>query len=252
MIGIVKKKAKTFGLVGRNISYSFSAKYFTDKFAKIGVDYTYQNFDIDSIKNLRDIIESTKKLKGLNVTIPYKEEVIPMLDSLSKTAKIIGAVNTITISKKGKLKGYNTDYHGFKKALKPLLNKKTHKRALILGTGGAAKAVAFALRKMKIEYDFVSRTATDVIFSYNCLNRETFDDYQIIINTTPLGTFPNIHDHPPIDYSLFTPNHIAFDLIYNPEETYFLKKAGENGAKTANGYKMLVYQAEKAWEIWNK
>ena len=248
----LKTKKKIFGLIGRNISYSFSAKYFAEKFAKLGVDYTYQNFDISSIKDLRSITDDTKKIKGLNVTIPYKEEVIPMLDSLSKTAKVIGAVNTITVSKKGKLKGYNTDHYGFKKALKPLIKKKIHKRALILGTGGASKAVAYALRKMKIEYDFVSRTATDVIFSYNCLDREIFDDYQIIINTTPLGTFPNIEEHPPIDYSLFTPNHIAFDLIYNPEETYFLRKAKENGATIINGYKMLVYQAEKAWEIWNR
>ena len=247
----LKTKKKIFGLIGRNISYSFSAKYFSDKFAKLGVDYNYQNFDIENIRQLNEIISDTKKLKGLNVTIPYKEEVIPMLDSLSKNAAIIGAVNTITISKKGKLKGYNTDYYGFKKALKPLL-KEHHKKALILGTGGASKAVAFALRKMKIEYDFVSRTATDVIFSYDCLDKEIFEDYQIIINTTPLGTFPNMEEHPPIDYSLFTKDHIAFDLIYNPEETYFLKHAKQMGATIANGYKMLEYQAEKAWEIWNK
>lgn len=247
----LKTKKKIFGLVGKNISYSFSAKFFNDKFAKLGVNYTYQNFDIEDVRQLSSLIDETKKLKGLNVTIPYKEEVISLLDSLSKNAAIIGAVNTIAISKKGKLKGYNTDYYGFKKALKPLL-KENHQKALILGTGGAAKAVAFALRKLKIEYDFVSRTATDVIFSYDCLNKEVFEDYQIIINTTPLGTFPNMEEHPPIDYSLFTKDHIAFDLIYNPEETYFLKHAKEMGATTANGYKMLQFQAEKAWEIWNK
>ncbi len=252
MIGIVKKKTKIFGLIGRNIDYSFSAKYFNDKFAQKKLDnYFYQNFDIEYIGELRNVVEDTKKLKGLNVTIPYKEEVIPFLDSMSKTANIIGAVNTITISKNGKLKGYNTDYHGFKKALKPLLQPHHHK-ALILGTGGASKAVAYALRKMKIEYDFVSRKATDVIFSYDCLNREIFDEYQIIINTTPVGTFPNVNEFPPLDYSHFTEKHIAFDLIYNPEETAFLKKAAKNGAATSNGYKMLVYQAEKAWKIWNK
>ena len=246
------KNKKIYGLIGRDIDYSFSAKYFNDKFTKKNIDNCYyQNFDIEYIGELRNVVEDTPKLRGLNVTIPYKEEVIPLLDSLSKTAAIIGAVNTITVSKKGKLKGYNTDYFGFKKALKPLL-KSHHHKALILGTGGASKAVAYALRKMKIEYDFVSRRATDVIFSYNCLDKEVFDEYQIIINTTPVGTYPNINEFPLIDYNLFTDKHIAFDLVYNPEETAFLRKAAENGAVASNGYKMLVYQAEKAWKIWNK
>ncbi|KOS06294.1 shikimate dehydrogenase [Flavobacterium akiainvivens] len=244
-------KNKTFGLIGRNISYSFSAGYFKEKFEQMGVGHTYRNFDIDDIEEFRHIKTNTKGLKGLNVTIPYKEEVIPLLDSLSKKAKVIGAVNTITISKKGKTKGHNTDWFGFKKALKPLL-KKRHKKALILGTGGASKAVAFALRDLKIEYDFVSREGNEYLLSYAELNREVFDDYQIIINTTPLGTFPNVNECPPIDYSLFTKDHIAFDLVYNPAETLFLKKAKENGAKIKNGYDMLVYQAEKAWAIWNK
>ncbi|MFY7731212.1 MAG: shikimate dehydrogenase family protein, partial [Flavobacterium sp.] len=154
-------KDKIFGLVGRNISYSFSAGYFKKKFEKLKLDgVSYRNFDIDEIEELPYIIKNTKGLKGLNVTIPYKEEILPLLDKLSKNAKIIGAVNTITISKKGKLKGYNTDYYGFKKSLQPLLEKH-HKKALILGTGGAAKAVAFALRKLKIEYDFVSRSGNE-------------------------------------------------------------------------------------------
>ncbi len=244
-------KKKTFGLVGRNISYSFSAGYFNEKFTQLNLEHTYRNFDIDDIEDLRDIIANTKGLKGLNVTIPYKEEVIPLLDSLSKKAKKIGAVNTITISKKGKTKGYNTDWVGFKKALKPLL-KKRHQKALILGTGGASKAVAFALRELKIEYDFVSREGSEYILSYADLNKDAFEEYQIIINTTPLGTFPNVNDCPPLNYRLFTKDHIAFDLVYNPEETLFLKKAKENGAKIKNGYDMLVYQAEKAWDIWNK
>ena len=247
----MKKKAKKFGLIGRNISYSFSSGYFNKKFDKKGLDnYSYQNFDIETVGQLPQIIKNTKGLKGLNVTIPYKEEVIPLLDSLSKNAEIIGAVNTIVVSKKG-LKGYNTDYYGFQKALQPLLLPH-HKKALILGTGGSSKAVAFALRKMKIEYDFVSRKATDVIFSYGCLDKEVFNDYQIIINTTPLGTFPDIDLYPPIDYSLFTEKHIAFDLVYNPEETEFLKRAKANGAVTKNGYEMLIHQAKKAWRIWNK
>lgn len=247
----MKPKPKIFGLVGRNISYSFSSGYFANKFEKKGLDnYVYTNFDIEDIRQLPEIISDNKRLKGLNVTIPYKEEVIPLLDKLSKNAAIIGAVNTIKISKKG-LKGYNTDHYGFRKALKPLLQPH-HRKALILGTGGASKAVAFALRKMKIEYDFVSRTAIEVIFSYESLDREVFDDYQIIINTTPLGTFPNVDKCPPLPYHLFTDKHIAFDLVYNPAETAFLKHAAQYGAVTKNGYDMLVYQAEKAWEIWNR
>lgn len=244
-------KPKLYGLVGRNISHSFSQGYFQKKFSDKGLVYhRYLNFDIPDIRELSEIVANTPGLKGLNVTIPYKEEVIPLLDSLSKTAAVIGAVNTITIGKKG-LKGYNTDHYGFRKAIKPLLQPH-HNKALILGTGGASKAVAFALRRMKIEYDFVSRNATDVIYSYDCLNEEVFAEYQIIINTTPLGTFPNVDEAPPINYRLFTEGHIAFDLVYNPEETAFLRQAKLYGAVTENGYKMLVHQAEKAWKIWNK
>ena len=245
------KKQIKFGLIGKNISYSFSKKYFTEKFKLLHFDNCeYLNFDIPSIKDFPKTISETKGLKGLNVTIPYKEEIIPYLDKLSKNAKIIGAVNTITISKKKKLKGHNTDYYGFKKAIKPLLETH-HKKALILGTGGASKAIAFAFKKLKIEYDFVSRNPNEFQFNYEELNQEIFEEYQIIVNTTPVGTHPNINDAPPLDYNLFTKNHIAFDLVYNPEETSFLKKAKEQGAKTKNGYEMLIFQAEKAWSIWN-
>jgi shikimate dehydrogenase len=244
-------KTKRFGLVGRNINYSFSAGYFKSKFKKKGLEnYTYTNFDIEDISQLPEILQKTKRLKGLNVTIPYKEQVMPLLDKVSKTAQIIGAVNTIVVSKK-RTKGYNTDHYGFKRAIEPLLLPH-HKKALILGTGGAAKAIAYALRKMRIEYDFVSRTVTDVIYGYEDLTENIFNEYYIIINTTPLGTFPNINEYPPIDYSLFSDRHIAFDLVYNPEETAFLKKAAKNGAVTKNGYDMLVHQAEKAWKVWNK
>lgn len=247
-----QKNKKIFGLVGRNISYSFSAGYFTEKFKKKGLkNYSYRNFDIQNISQLKEIIKDNKNLKGLNVTIPYKEEVLALVNSLSKNAKIIGAVNTIAFSKKGKLKGYNTDYYGFKKSLQPLL-KDHHTKALILGTGGASKAVAFALRKLKIEYDFVSRNATDVIFAYSELTAEVFTDYTIIINTTPTGTFPDVEASPDLDYSLFTEKHIAYDLVYNPAETTFLRLSKEQGATIKNGYDMLVLQAEKAWKIWNK
>lgn len=244
-------KRKILGLVGRNIGYSFSKKYFTEKFSNLELEqYRYENFDIDDIRHLRYIVDNTNGLKGLNVTIPYKEEVIPLLDRMSSTATAIGAVNTIAFTKKG-TKGYNTDHYGFRKALKPLL-KEHHKKALILGTGGASKAVAYALRKLKIEYDFVSRTATDTIFSYEQLDQAVFDEYHIIINTTPVGTFPDVEECPPLPYNYFSAKHIAFDLVYNPEKTRFLQLASERGAATENGYRMLEYQAEKAWKIWNR
>lgn len=241
-----------FGLIGKNISYSFSKKYFTEKFALGNLDgYVYENFDLQSIEDFPKLITENPELKGLNVTIPYKEEIIPYLNKLSKKAAQIGAVNVIRFTKKGTLKGYNSDYYGFKKSLKPLLQSH-HKKALILGTGGAAKAVAFALNELGILYTFVSREEKESMIDYNRINATTFDNYHIIINCTPLGTSPNIKDFPLLPYQFFTEKHIAFDLIYNPEETQFLKKAKKKGAITKNGYEMLVFQAEKAWKIWNK
>jgi shikimate dehydrogenase len=241
-----------FGLLGKNISYSFSKKYFTEKFDLGNLEgYSYENFDLQSIEDFTKLLAENPELKGLNVTIPYKEDIIPYLNKLSKKAAQIGAVNVIRLTKKGTLKGYNSDYFGFKKSLKPLLQPH-HKKALILGTGGAAKAVAFALNELGILYTFVSREEKEGMIDYNRINATTFDNYQIIINCTPLGTSPNIKEFPPIPYQFFTEKHIAFDLIYNPEETQFLKKAKKNGAITKNGYQMLVFQAEKAWKIWNK
>ena len=249
MIDIVRKR---FGLVGRNINYSFSKGYFTDKFNSENFEgCTYENFDIQEIDGFTEIIKNTSDLKGLNVTIPYKEAVIPFLNKLSKKAALIGAVNTIKITKKGKLKGYNTDHYGFKKSLEPLL-KSHHKKALILGTGGASKGVAFALDELDITYTFVSREAKENAIDYNRINATTFDNFQIIINSTPVGTSPNTEAYPLIPYEYFTENHIAFDLIYNPAETQFLKKAKEQGAQIKNGLDMLIFQAEKAWDIWNK
>ena len=193
----------------------------------------------------------TSDLKGLNVTIPYKETVIPFLDKLSKKAVVIGAVNTIKITKKGKLKGYNTDFYGFQKSLEPLLQPH-HKKALILGTGGASKGVAFALDELDIPYTFVSRKAGENAIDYDRINATTFDNYQIIINATPIGTSPNVDASPLLPYEYFTEKHIAYDLIYNPAETQFLKKAAAQGAQIKNGLDMLIFQAEKAWKIWNK
>jgi len=243
---------KKFGLIGKDISYSFSKKYFTEKFSKeLFDDCTYENFDIPTIEEFPNVLKENPDLKGLNVTIPYKEAIIPFLDTMSDKAFRIGAVNVIRFTKKGNLKGYNSDWYGFKKSLEPLLQPH-HKKALILGTGGASKAVAFALDKLGIFYTFVSREATENAIDYNRINTTTFDNFQIIINCTPLGTSPNTKEFPPIPYEFFTEKHIAFDLIYNPEETQFLKKAKKKGATIKNGYEMLVFQAEKAWTIWNK
>lgn len=248
----MEKEFKRFGLIGRNIDYSFSKKYFTDKFSDaLYEDCVYENFDIQSIEEFPTILKNNPDLKGLNITIPYKEAIIPFLDTLSDKAFKIGAVNVIRFTKKGNLKGYNSDWYGFKKSLEPLLQPH-HKRALILGTGGAAKAVAFALEELDILYTFVSREASENAIDYNRINVTTFDNFQIIINCTPVGTSPNTKEFPPIPYEYFTEKHIAFDLIYNPEETQFLKKAKKKGAIIKNGYEMLVFQAEKAWKIWNK
>ena len=241
-----------YGLIGKNISYSFSKKYFTDKFERENLpNFSYQNFDIADISELQKIVEETLYLKGLNVTIPYKESVFPFLDKINKKAVLIGAVNTIKITSKGKLKGYNTDYYGFKKVLTPLL-KSHHKKALILGTGGASKAVAYVLKTLNIEFKYVSRTTKDNQFTYQELDQSIFESYQIIINCSPVGTFPNIDEAPLLPYDFFSKNHLAFDLIYNPAETAFLRKAKAHQAVTVNGHQMLIYQAEKAWKIWHK
>ncbi len=249
MVDTVRKR---FGLLGRNINYSFSKGYFTDKFSSENfAGCTYENFDIPEIDAFAEIIKNTSDLKGLNVTIPYKETILPFLDKLSKKATLIGAVNTIKVTKKGKLKGYNTDYYGFKKSLQPLLLPH-HKKALILGTGGASKGVAFALDELGITYTFVSRELKENTIDYKRINATTFDNYHIIINATPVGTSPDVEAFPLIPYEFFTDKHIAYDLIYNPAETQFLKKAKQHGAQIKNGLDMLIFQAEKAWKIWNK
>ncbi|WP_282136612.1 shikimate dehydrogenase family protein [Seonamhaeicola maritimus] len=240
------------GLLGKNISYSFSRTYFKAKFEKEQItDTSYENFDIESIDLFPSIVKNTEGLKGMNVTIPYKEVVMPFLDKINKKAAEIGAVNTIRITKKGKLVGYNTDCYGFKKSIKPHI-KPHHKKALILGTGGASKAIAFTLKELGITYKYVSRRPGENIgFTYDNLSEKDIAKNTIIINCTPLGTFPDIEQCPNIPYNGITDKHILFDLIYNPEETKFLKQGKSNGAITINGLKMLELQAEKAWSIWN-
>lgn len=239
-----------FGLIGKNIDYSFSKKFFTEKFEKEQLPHSYENFDINAIELFPELISKNPTLKGVNVTIPYKEEILPFLDDLDEDAKQIGAVNTIKFTK-NKLIGYNTDHFGFQKALEkflPLHNKK----ALILGTGGASKAVAFALNTLGFEYQFVSRKENTDTLKYDSLSKESIENHFLIINCTPLGTFPNIADCPPIPYQYITKHHLLFDLIYNPAETEFLKRGKNNGALIVNGLDMLRLQAEKAWEIWNR
>ena len=241
---------KVFGLIGRDIDYSFSRGYFSNKFEKQNLNFEYRNFDLKSINAFETIFKTSEPIGGLNVTIPYKESVIPFLDELNSDAKSIGAVNTIKL-KKGKKIGYNTDHYGFSQSIKPHL-KSHHETALILGTGGASKAVAFALNNLGITVRFVSRKlSTSADFDYDGLNPVIINNNLIIVNCTPLGTYPNVNQYPPIPYKSLTPSHLLFDLIYNPNETQFLKFGKQAGAKTLNGLKMLELQAEKSWEIWN-
>ena len=241
---------KTFALVGRNISYSFSRRYFAEKFAKEQItNCEYINFDIPSIEELPALIATTPTLVGMNVTIPYKEAVLPLLDQQDDALIAIKACNTIKVLPSGKLKGYNTDYIGFRDSLVPHL-KPHHHSALILGTGGASKAVAFALNQLGIPYQLVSREASSTAISYTELTKEIITYHSLIINTTPLGTSPNVEAFPLIPYQWITREHLLYDLIYNPEKTAFLAKGEAQGATILNGYLMLVLQAEAAWKIW--
>jgi len=242
---------KTYGLIGKNISYSFSRSYFSDKFSQLKIDAEYVNFDLQNIEQLYSVLKETPNLGGLNVTIPYKEQVIPFLTNLDPIAKEIGAVNTIKLDNKGALTGYNTDYYGFQESLRPHL-KDHHKKALILGTGGASKAIAYTLQKLNIAHTSVSRSAKDGQITYFDLNKEVLADHLLIINCTPLGTFPDMDAYPPIPVEFLTPNHLLYDLIYNPKITKLMKLTMNANGQVINGEKMLELQAEKAWEIWNK
>jgi len=248
-----KKHNHLFGLVGRNISYSFSRGYFSDKFEQEKLsDYKYVNFDIQAIEDFPKVIHKFKfRLKGLNVTIPYKQDVFDYLDKIDKVAKKVGAVNTIKVTKKGNLKGFNTDVVGFRDSIKPFLQPH-HKRALILGTGGASKAVAFVLKDLGIKYLKVSRNPQGKKeIRYTDLDQKLLNKYTIIINCTPLGTFPQVEQKPNLPYQFLGKNHLLYDLIYNPEKTAFLKEGEDRGAQIKNGLEMLELQAEESWRIWN-
>ena len=244
-----------FGLIGYPLSHSFSASYFAEKFKKEGItDAEFRLFELNNIQEIKHLLINEPFLKGLSVTIPYKEKIIPYLDKLDEVAQKVGAVNSIKISKinnKIYLKGYNTDVIGFEKTLTPLLEIH-HKKALVLGTGGASKAVVYVLEKLKIPYRIVSRNKSQFYLNYQELTRELIDSHQLIINTTPLGMYPNINNYPSIPYSFLNSSHLLYDLIYNPEETLFLQKGKLQNAKIKSGFDMLIEQAEASWKIWNK
>lgn len=248
---------KKYGLIGFPLKHSFSSGFFNEKFGREEIHAEYLNFEIDDIQKIEIIISDNPTLEGLNVTIPYKEKVIPFLDEISEVAQRIGAVNVIKIERSEKtnkpiLKGYNTDYIGFKNSIHLLLNPEIHQYGLILGTGGASKAVAQALTDLGIEWKYVSRTQGENRFTYEELTREIITSHTVIVNASPIGTFPNIDESPAIPYQFLTSNHLLYDLVYNPPETQFLKNGKLKGAITKNGYEMLQLQALAAWEIWTK
>ncbi len=246
---------RKFGLIGFPLKHSFSEKYFAQKFEKERItDCRYDNFPIQTIAELPGLLERDPLIEGLNITIPYKEQVIPYLTAIDPEAQAIGAVNTLKIRNLyGKLSihGYNSDVYGFRESILPLLSA-GHTSAFILGTGGSSKAVAYVLENLGMRVQFVSRSKQgENHISYQELDREKMSEPSVIVNTSPVGMFPSVHAYPDIPYQYINSGHILFDLIYNPEETVFLRKGRERGAKTKNGLQMLHLQAERSWEIWN-
>ena len=246
-----KKETFKYGLLGKDIDYSFSRGYFAKKFEHEQLkNHHYENFDCTDVKEIEQTLKRTD-LCGMNVTIPYKETVLSLMDTLDKEAEEIGAVNTILFKKNGQLVGHNTDAYGFEKALFDQFDISPN-RALILGTGGASKAIEYVLKKRGILPQFVSRKSSEKAISYDQLNSEIINTHLLIINCSPLGTFPNIEQAPKINYSAITSQHVLFDLIYNPSETTFMKRGKKQGARVANGMQMLIHQAERSWALWNQ
>lgn len=239
----------TYGLIGFPLSHSFSKKYFNQKFIENKIKAHYKNFEIEIISELQKIVENELYLKGLNVTSPHKQSIIPYLSEIEEHAQKIGAVNTIKITKDKELIGYNTDYIGFLNTIKNLI-KTGCCNALVLGTGGASQAICYALNQLNITYKKVSRKNEEFIL-YSQLTKEIIKEHKLIINTTPIGTYPNTDVCPNIPYIGITNEHICYDLVYNPKESLFLKKSKDKGAKIISGYQMLIEQAEQSWKIWN-
>ena len=244
-----------YGLIGYPLGHSFSCNYFNQKFESEKIDAEYVNFEIPTIKGLKEVLKQNPELKGLNVTIPYKEQVMSYLDDLDDDARQIGAVNVIKFTKglfgKTKLVGYNSDIIGFKQSIEPLL-KEHHTKALILGTGGASKAVMHGLKQLGVGSTFVSRSVKENCITYEEITPQIMEQYKVIVNATPVGMFPNVDNCPKIPYEYVTSDHILYDLLYNPDVTLFMRKGEEKGAVVKNGLEMLLLQAFAAWQIWQR
>lgn len=239
-----------YGIIGYPLGHSFSRAFFTEKFQREHIDAEYVNFEIPSADMLPGIVQANPNLCGLNVTLPHKEAVIPMLDELSDEAKEIGAVNVIRV-KDGRLKGFNSDIIGFMDSIRPLL-KPWHQHALVLGTGGASRAIRVGLQRLGIQWTYVSRTPAPGRLTYADLTSELMEHYQVIVNCSPVGMFPRVDACPDIPYQLLTGRHLLYDLVYNPQETLFLKRGAEHGAAVKNGLEMLHLQALASWRFWNE
>ena len=246
---------RKYGLIGYPLGHSFSKEYFNNKFLAENIDAEYINFEIKNLSELKYVFRENPELCGLNVTLPYKMDVIPLLDSVTDNARNIGAVNVIKFKKGGffnkfHLEGHNSDITGFKQSIEPMINK-MHRKALILGTGGAAKAIYHGLKQLGLDSIFVSRTQEGDSITYDEITPEIIEDYTVIVNATPLGMYPNTDTCPDIPYQYLAANHLLYDLIYNPDETLFMRKGKESGATAKNGLEMLLLQAFISWEIWN-
>ena len=239
-----------YGIIGNPLGHSFSKGFFTEKFAREGIEAQYLNFQISKIGKITDVLKDNPELRGLNVTIPYKTEVIPFLDEMSEEASEIGAVNVIQI-RNGHLKGFNSDIIGFTRSIQPLL-KPHHKKALILGTGGASKAIRVGLTRLGLEWKYVSRTPREGMITYDDITAETLREYEVIVNCSPVGMFPKVDECPAIPYEFLTADNLLYDLIYNPETTFFMKKGALQGAAVKNGLEMLHLQAIASWKFWNE
>jgi shikimate dehydrogenase len=242
---------RRFGLLGYPLTHSFSQKYFTEKFAELGLDdCAYENFSLPGINELHTVLAQRKDLRGFNITIPYKKQVLGFLDESTEAVKAIGACNCVNI-KDGVFKGHNTDVTGFEQSIAPFI-KPNHTAALVLGTGGASAAVVFVLKKLGIAVQYVSRNASADAIGYENVSEEVLAAHHLLVNTTPVGMYPNVHDFPAIPYQFLTAKHHLYDLVYNPAETKFLELGRLRGASTQNGYEMLILQAEESWRIWNE